>query len=80
MEIKRGAVVTAIAGRDSGGYFAVTEISGGYIYIADGKKRKLSAPKRKNRKHLRMTEKVIMLNNITDKNLRNVLSETAHTP
>ncbi|MGN0620517.1 MAG: hypothetical protein ACI4I9_01510 [Porcipelethomonas sp.] len=78
--MKKGAVVKAIAGRDNSGYFAVTDVCGDRVLIADGKTRKLSAPKKKNPKHLRMTGKVIELNNITDKELRNVLSVTAHTP
>ncbi len=78
--MKKGAVVKAIAGRDKGGYFAVTEICGEYVRIADGKNRKLASPKKKNPKHLRMTGTLIELNKITDKELRNVLSEKAHTP
>jgi ribosomal protein L14E/L6E/L27E len=78
--MKKGAVVKAIAGRDSKGYFVVTDICGDYVMIADGKSRKLSSPKKKNPKHLRMTSMTVELKNITDKELRNVLSEKAHTP
>ena len=56
MKLKIGSVVKADAGRDSGSYFAVTEISGTSCFIADGKSRKLSSPKRKNIKHIRITD------------------------
>jgi len=47
--------------------------------IADGKSRKIAAPKRKSIKHLCFTENVIDLNDITDKKLRRVLSEYSDT-
>ncbi len=75
MKLKIGSVVKADAGRDSGSYFAVTEISGTSCFIADGKSRKLSAPKRKNIKHIRITDSMIDLNDITDKKLRQLLKD-----
>jgi hypothetical protein len=44
--------------------------SSGYVYVADGKERKLASPKRKNLKHLIITNQKIDLRNITDKGLR----------
>lgn len=81
MKLKKGSVVKAAAGRDAGSYFVVTDINESYVFIADGRKRKLSCPKRKNPKHLRFTDNVIELNDITDKKLRNVLGRyaAAHT-
>lgn len=81
MKIEKGRVVKATAGRDTGSYFVITDMKGNYVFIADGKKRKLSYPKLKNLKHLRFTDNVIELNDITDKKLRNVLSRfaAAHT-
>ena len=80
MKIEKGRVVKAAAGRDKGSYFVITEMEENYVFIADGKRRKLSLPKRKNLKHLRFTDNVIELN-MTDKKLRNVLSRyaAAHT-
>ena len=76
MKLITGSVVRADAGRDSGGFFAVTKIEGGYCYIADGKSRKLSSPKRKNLKHISLTDSVIEnINDITDKKLRALLRE-----
>ena len=73
MKLKIGSVVKADAGRDSGGFFAVTALENGYCFIADGKSRKLASPKRKNVKHIRITDSMIDLNDITDKKLRDML-------
>lgn len=73
MKVQIGSVVKASAGRDGGGYFAVTDVQNGYCFIADGKSRKLSSPKRKNIKHICFTDSVINLNDITDKKLRTML-------
>ncbi|MBP1564402.1 MAG: KOW domain-containing RNA-binding protein [Oscillospiraceae bacterium] len=75
MEIVKGMVVKAIAGRDKGIYFVVTEISGDrkYVLISDGRTRKLSGPKKKSIKHLKMTGTVIDINDITNKKLKMVL-------
>jgi hypothetical protein rflaF_08742 len=74
VKLSKGSVVIADAGRDCGGFFAVTEISGKYCLIADGKSRRLSSPKRKSIKHIRKTNSMIDLNDITDKKLRKLLS------
>lgn len=75
MKVQKGSVVKAIAGRDNEGYFVVTGAEDGYCFIADGKSRKLESPKRKNIKHLRFTNSMIELNDITDKKLRTQLRE-----
>ena len=75
MKLLKGSVVIAEAGRDGGKYFAVVEADEKYCLIADGKSRKLSAPKRKNIKHVRVTNSMIDLNDITDKKLRKLMKE-----
>jgi len=76
VKLEIGSVVRANAGRDCGGFFAVTQISGGCCFIADGKSRKLSSPKRKNLKHISPTDSIIEnINDITDKKLRTLLRE-----
>jgi len=74
MNAVKGTVVKAIAGRDNGKFFVVTETDGKFCYIADGKERKLSNPKKKALKHVSKTLKVIDLEGITDKKLRKTLS------
>lgn len=77
MNLFKGSVVKAVAGRDSGRLFAVTDIQGGYCFIADGKTRKLSSHKRKNIKHVCPTDSMIDINDITDKKLRTLLRQLA---
>ena len=79
MKLTRGSVVIAAAGRDSGAQFVVTDVQDGFCFIADGKSRKLDKPKRKNIKHIRTTDSMIDLNDITDKRLRKLLRELGGT-
>lgn len=51
--VRVGHLVRSIQGRDLGRlYFVVKVDPEGYVWVADGEKRTLAAPKRKNRKHL----------------------------
>lgn len=60
MDIAKGSVVIAKAGRDKGKAFAVTEIlSDREVLIADGKSRPLERPKRKNIIHLQATNTTV---------------------
>lgn len=52
MIIEEGSIVWAKAGRDKGKFFVVLKADKHYCFIADGKTRKLMAPKKKNRIHL----------------------------
>ena len=47
-----GQVVYSKSGRDKGGAFVVVGIEKDVIYIADGRTRPLSKPKKKNIKHI----------------------------
>ena len=53
MEITRAHLVEATAGRERGKLFYVMETDGEYLLLADGKSRRVEAPKRKKRKHAR---------------------------
>ena len=53
MEISRADVVVSLAGRDKGQLFFVLDTADLFVYIADGKGRRLEQPKRKKRKHVR---------------------------
>lgn len=78
MELKIGSVIRAKAGRDKGGYFLVTAIEDGYCFIADGKSRKLCSPKRKNLKHISVTNSMIGIDGLTDKKLRILLKSISN--
>ena len=73
MEITAGMVVISAAGHDSGQWFVVTDADGRYAYLADGKERKLAAPKKKNLKHVRATTEFLDPAGMTDKRLRTAL-------
>ena len=53
MKISRADVVVSLAGRDKGQLFFVLDTDDLFVYIADGKGRRLEQPKRKKRKHVR---------------------------
>ena len=78
VKIIEGTVVKAKAGLDDERNFVVNEVCGDgrYVLIADGKTRKLDKPKRKNIKHLAVSNTVIDLNEITDKKLKMILKNT----
>ena len=52
MEIDKSSMVVSKAGRDQGQLFYVIDADEQYVYLADGKSRRLEKPKRKKRKHI----------------------------
>jgi ribosomal protein L14E/L6E/L27E len=58
-ELKRGSVVISKRGHDKGDYLVVVGHEGNRILVADGDKRKVSRPKKKNPIHLRFFGEVI---------------------
>ena len=74
MDLKKGLIVRSKAGRDKGEFFVVIELNEDFAFIADGKTRKLDKLKKKNNKHLFLTNSLINLNeSITDKKIRTAL-------
>lgn len=53
MAYTKGEIVLSLKGHDAGGLFCVLDAQDGFVLIADGKGRKLAAPKRKRESHLR---------------------------
>ena len=51
MEIDRSSLIVSKAGRDKGQLFLI-DADEQYVYLADGKSRRLEKPKRKKRKHI----------------------------
>ena len=64
-DMKKGRVVISKSGRDKGRSFVVFEIDDRYVWLADGKLRKIEAPKKKNIKHLQQTNMFIEIESIT---------------
>mgnify|MGYP000661823707 FL=1 len=52
MEIAKSDIVRSDAGRDQGKLFVVLAVEGEYLLLADGKGRRVEAPKRKKRRHV----------------------------
>lgn len=50
-----GQIVKSTAGRDCGELFIILDIEEAYVYIADGKRRRIESPKKKKLKHLQIT-------------------------
>lgn len=73
--VEAGRVVLSVAGHDAGEFFAVVAVEGGFLYLADGKRRKLESPKRKSVRHIRKTGEVLDLSGVkTNKALHKALS------
>ena len=69
MSFKLGQIVFSKNGHDKGNIFVVVDIEKQYIYIADGKIRKIEKPKRKKIKHIQKTNYIDMnLNNKLENN------------
>ena len=64
-EIGIGNVVMSTQGRDKGMYFVVVSLGKDVVYLSDGGMRKLSAPKKKNVKHV--SDSGVVLSSIATK-------------
>ena len=53
MDISKSDIVISLAGRDKDKLFYVVNTEDNYVFLADGKGRKLENPKRKKLKHVR---------------------------
>ena len=70
-----GTVVKAKAGRDKEGFFVVVKSEDGWAYIADGRRRKVESPKKKNPIHLTVTNTVLSHSMDTNRNIRKALKD-----
>ena len=52
MEVDKSSLIVSKAGRDKGQLFYVIDTDEQYVYLVDGKSRRLEKPKRKKRKHI----------------------------
>lgn len=74
METGFGQLVICRKGKEKGRLMCIVGADEKFIYVADGKGRPLSKPKRKNPKHVRLTGKNISnMFPLTDKALRKIL-------
>jgi ribosomal protein L14E/L6E/L27E len=56
MDITLGQVVYSKAGRDKDSFFLVVEYKQPFVYLVDGKLRRLENPKKKKEKHIHTTK------------------------
>ena len=75
MDIVKGSVVRATAGRDKDKFFVVLSVDGVYARIADGKRRKVQKPKNKKLIHLAPTNTVYEGSTDSNPKIRKILSE-----
>ncbi len=82
MDIAKSNLVEATAGREKGKIFFVLDTQGEYVLLADGKSRRVEAPKRKKQKHVRLlapgdcrvADKIRSNEKITNSELRKALA------
>lgn len=82
MEIAKSNIVRSDAGRDRGKLFYVLDVEGEYLLLADGKTRRVEAPKRKKCRHVlfvaedrtAFSEKIRSEAKITNNELRRALA------
>ena len=71
--MKIGQIVISKAGRDRGLVFVVVACEGEYVFLADGRTRRLENPKRKKNKHLQPTNFVSGAKWEKDADIRNII-------
>ena len=83
MKCELGCIVKSKAGKDLGNYFIVSNIlNKEYVYLVNGKNRKLAAPKKKKIKHLivcrqesEFKEKIEQAQYLLDSDIRSILKD-----
>ncbi len=75
MTITIGSVVRAKAGRDKDNFFVVLRVEEGFAFIADGRRRKAEAPKKKKLIHLAPTNTTLTDTMDTNRKIRKALRE-----
>ena len=75
MECAQGAVVKSLKGHDEGKLFVIVKSENGYLLLIDGKNRKKHNPKKKNPKHVEITNSHIPeFESLSDKKIRKQLN------
>ncbi len=70
-----GTIVISTAGRDRGRTMVIVAKTENYLLVCDGKERRLERPKRKNPKHLKLTNTCLTASQLkTNRSLRKALA------
>lgn len=75
-----GMIVRVTAGRDAGRFLFVTAFDGKDLLLADGMRRTLAKPKRKNPRHVQATHHMLACEGLTDAALRHALAPMQPEP
>ena len=59
MEYQIGQVVYSKSGHDKGDVQMITAVEGEYLFLVDGKRRKLEKPKRNKKMHVQLTTYIV---------------------
>ena len=86
MDISKTHIVSSLAGRDKGRLFIVMETEPNFVYLVDGKLRKVESPKRKSIKHIAyagqlradFSKKIISGEKVLNSEIRRALAEFAN--
>ena len=70
----QGEIVKSLRGHDKNRFYAVVMQKDKYVFLADGKNKKISAPKKKSIKHIVSADEKINLSEYTDKSLRKLIN------
>lgn len=71
--IQVGSLVWALAGREKGSCFVAVGVDGGFVYLADGRHRRVGSPKKKSMKHISPADAPVYTGELTDKKLRRLI-------
>ena len=81
MDVEPGQLVRSLVGRDKGKHYLIIGFEAGRVLLADGRKRLIKQPKKKNVKHLQPYRYVvpgvkerIRQGNLNDTEVRNILN------
>ncbi len=75
MDYAQGRVVLSLKGHDKDRLFLTVKQEDGFVWLTDGKNRKKHNPKKKNLKHIVITEHLIPeFESLSDKNIRKQLN------
>lgn len=75
INLKRGSIVKAAAGKEKGNFFVVLEFNKDYVIISDGRYRPIEKAKKKNVKHIFPTSTVLDESCLeTNRKIRNAIN------
>ncbi len=76
MQPIRGTIVCSKAGRDKGCFMVVVDVIETQVYLCDGKERPVERPKKKNVKHIFLTDRVLADDQLhTNRSIRHALND-----